>query len=186
MAKNPKPWWREDRQAWFVQIDGQRHNLGKAKKAAWRRYHELMAQPKKRTIVSADSLLAIIDAVDFGSPAKGAGAYYNDPNETNRWYANVASNILDIQAKNPGEFGQVVDISSRLDQLQDVSGLNGCTLLGCQRKPFTISVFVLQEFATASGIVERIAHLVQLIALQRLLAIKYRGTWDFPCFKFRD
>jgi len=62
MAKKPEPWWREDRKAWFVQIDGKRHNLGKEKKAAWQRFYELMAQPKKRTIVSVDSLLAIIDA----------------------------------------------------------------------------------------------------------------------------
>ena len=62
MAKKPEPWWREDRQAWFVQIDGKRHNLGRNKKAAWQRYFELMARPRKRTIVSTESLLAIIDA----------------------------------------------------------------------------------------------------------------------------
>ena len=62
MPKKPEPWWREDRQAWFVQIDRKRYNLGKDKKAAWQRYYELMAQPKQRAIISTDSLLPIMDA----------------------------------------------------------------------------------------------------------------------------
>ena len=32
MARSPKPWYREDRQAWFVTIDGRRHNLGGRRK----------------------------------------------------------------------------------------------------------------------------------------------------------
>ena len=61
MPKKPEPWWREDRQAWFVQINRKRYNLGRDKKQAWQRYYELMAQPQKRAVVS-DSLAAIIDA----------------------------------------------------------------------------------------------------------------------------
>ncbi len=45
MARAPKPWYREDRQAYFVTIRGTRHNLGGDKKEADRRFHELMAQP---------------------------------------------------------------------------------------------------------------------------------------------
>lgn len=44
MARIPKPWFREDRHAYFVTIGGTRHNLGPDKKSADRRYHELMAQ----------------------------------------------------------------------------------------------------------------------------------------------
>lgn len=44
MARIAKPWFREDRQAYFVTINGVRHNLGGDKKAADRRFHELMAQ----------------------------------------------------------------------------------------------------------------------------------------------
>jgi integrase len=44
MARIPKPWFRDDRQAYFVTINGVRHNLGANKKAAERQYHELMAQ----------------------------------------------------------------------------------------------------------------------------------------------
>ena len=61
MPRTPTPWWREDRQAWFVQINRKRHNLGKNKKQAWKRYYELMAQPAKRAVPS-DSLAAIVDA----------------------------------------------------------------------------------------------------------------------------
>ena len=28
MSRIPKPWWWKTRRAWFVQIDGRRHNLG--------------------------------------------------------------------------------------------------------------------------------------------------------------
>lgn len=62
MARTPKPWWRKDRQHWSVYINGKRHNLGADRELAFRKFHELMAQPQKRTIISADSLLAIMDA----------------------------------------------------------------------------------------------------------------------------
>jgi hypothetical protein len=44
MARTPEPWFREDRQAYFVTINGTRHNLGPDRKTADRRFHELMAQ----------------------------------------------------------------------------------------------------------------------------------------------
>ena len=44
MARAPKPWFREDRQAYFVTISGTRHNLGPDKKEADRLFHELMAR----------------------------------------------------------------------------------------------------------------------------------------------
>lgn len=43
MARTPKPWFREDRNAYFVTIRGVRHNLGPDKDEADRRFHELMA-----------------------------------------------------------------------------------------------------------------------------------------------
>jgi hypothetical protein len=42
MARIPKPWWREDRQSWFVTISGERYNLGSDKTEAFRKFHELM------------------------------------------------------------------------------------------------------------------------------------------------
>ena len=59
MARAPKPWFRKDRKAWFVTIDGQRHNLGRNRKTAFQQFHELMARPKKRAVDSR-SVAAVI------------------------------------------------------------------------------------------------------------------------------
>ena len=45
MARKPaKPWYRKSSNAWFICIDGKQINLGPEKKAAQRRFHEIMAQ----------------------------------------------------------------------------------------------------------------------------------------------
>jgi len=61
MARLPKPWYRQDRLAWFVTIAGVRHNLGPNKKAAFDQFYELMRKPEKKT-VSAKAFAAIADA----------------------------------------------------------------------------------------------------------------------------
>lgn len=45
MPRIPKPWFREERQAYFVKIRKVCHNLGPDKEEATRRFHELMAAP---------------------------------------------------------------------------------------------------------------------------------------------
>ncbi|APZ93434.1 tyrosine-type recombinase/integrase [Fuerstiella marisgermanici] len=60
MARQPKPWYWTARKAWFVTIDGKRHTLGREKKAAHLRFHELMRKPIKRT-VPCESVVAIAD-----------------------------------------------------------------------------------------------------------------------------
>jgi hypothetical protein len=42
MPRDPKPWFRKDRDAWFVTINGRRFNLGSDRDAAHTRFHELM------------------------------------------------------------------------------------------------------------------------------------------------
>jgi hypothetical protein len=42
MPRDPKPWFRKDRDAWFVTINGRRYNLGSDRTAAHDRFHELM------------------------------------------------------------------------------------------------------------------------------------------------
>ena len=44
MPRFPKPWFRKERQAWFVQMDGRQVNLGPDRQEAIDRYHALMAQ----------------------------------------------------------------------------------------------------------------------------------------------
>lgn len=61
MPRFPKPWFRTERQAWFVQIGRRQINLGPDKAAALAQYHALMSQPK-RPHVAADGVLAVIDA----------------------------------------------------------------------------------------------------------------------------
>ena len=45
MARTPKPWWREDRQSWFVTIEGTRYNLGPDEHEADREFHRLLSLP---------------------------------------------------------------------------------------------------------------------------------------------
>ena len=46
MPRFPKPFFRDDRGLWYVQIEGKQHNLGRDKGEAFRRYHLLMQAPK--------------------------------------------------------------------------------------------------------------------------------------------
>ncbi len=79
MARRPLPWFREDRQAWFVTIRGARHNLGPDKRAAFERYYELMRQPRTSAPVASTSFAAIADA--FLDWVKA-----NQSPETFEWY----------------------------------------------------------------------------------------------------
>jgi integrase len=56
----PKPYFRQNRGLWYVEIDRKQHNLGSDEKAAFDRYHELMRQKPRE----ADLTLAVgvIDA----------------------------------------------------------------------------------------------------------------------------
>jgi integrase len=52
VARPSKPWYRTERNAWFVNIAGVTHNLGKDRDEAFRRFHLLMAGgtlPESRT-----------------------------------------------------------------------------------------------------------------------------------------
>ena len=61
MARIPKIWWRKERKAWFVTIQGTRHNLGADKKAAVERFHQLMGKPAHKPSKSM-SFVAVADA----------------------------------------------------------------------------------------------------------------------------
>ena len=57
MARAPKPWYRKERKAWFVTINGKRHNLGAEKKEAFKQFHQMMASPATIQQVSVFSLM---------------------------------------------------------------------------------------------------------------------------------
>ncbi len=58
MARTSKPWYRKDRKAWFVTIEGERHNLGPDRKLAHQQFHELMRRPEKPAV--QPSLLVVL------------------------------------------------------------------------------------------------------------------------------
>ncbi|NQV26375.1 MAG: tyrosine-type recombinase/integrase [Rhodopirellula sp.] len=75
MARRPKPWFRKERQAWFVTINGAQHNLGPDKNQAYDRFHELMRQPTQRR-VSSQLMPAIIDEfLDWSLRNRAAPTY---------------------------------------------------------------------------------------------------------------
>ena len=60
MPRFPKPWFRKERSCWYVQLDGKQHNLGSERELAFKRYHDLMASPRKRRVAS-ETVPAILD-----------------------------------------------------------------------------------------------------------------------------
>ncbi|MEZ6140806.1 MAG: tyrosine-type recombinase/integrase [Zavarzinella sp.] len=56
MARTAKPWYRQDRKAWFVNIRGKRHNLGPNKKAAFKLFHELMLKSEESQPLPAKTI----------------------------------------------------------------------------------------------------------------------------------
>jgi len=90
MPRFPKPWFRTERQAWFVQIDGRQHNLGPDRKLAFERYHRLMAQPK-RPKVAAESVLGLLDLfLDWCQRHRALRTY--------EWYQHRAQSFADTIA----------------------------------------------------------------------------------------
>ncbi len=75
MARQPKPWYRKDRDSWFVTIGGVRHNLGNNKKVAMERYYALMRTPNAAKVASK-SFAAIADAfLDWVKPNRSADTF---------------------------------------------------------------------------------------------------------------
>jgi len=61
MAHFPKPFFKKSRRVWYVEINRQQHNLGPDKDEAFRKYHQLMAQPGTRS-VSSGTVPPLVDS----------------------------------------------------------------------------------------------------------------------------
>ena len=61
MPHFPKPFFRKSRGLWYVQVNGQQHNLGPDRTRAFEQYHDLMRQPQPKP-VAGDSVVGIIDS----------------------------------------------------------------------------------------------------------------------------
>lgn len=75
MQKFPKPWFRATRDAWFVTLDGQQHDLGPDRKLAFERYRTLLAAPREQRTAS-DRLAVLIDKfLDWCSKHRAPDTY---------------------------------------------------------------------------------------------------------------
>ena len=92
MARSPKPWYRRDRKAWFVTINGKRHNLGPDRKSAFQRFHELMARPAKRT-VSTQSVAGVFDTFLEWTLKHRAPRTYDWYRERCQWFLKAAPQL---------------------------------------------------------------------------------------------
>jgi integrase len=78
MPHFPKPFFKKGRGVWYVEINRNQVNLGSDRDEAFRRYHQLMAQPQAKR-VAADSVLGVIDAyLEWCSKHRAPDTY--------RWY----------------------------------------------------------------------------------------------------
>ena len=107
MARSPKPWYRRDRKAWFVTIDGKRHNLGRDRKSAFQRFHELMARPAKRT-VSTQSVAGIFDTFLDWTLKHRSPRTYDWYRERCQWFLKAAPK-LDVDQFQPYHVQEWVD-----------------------------------------------------------------------------
>ena len=60
MPHFPKPFYRQPRKRWYVQIDGRQINLGPDKDAAFDEYYKIMSKPQAK-VLPADACVVIID-----------------------------------------------------------------------------------------------------------------------------
>ena len=79
MPHYPKPFFRKDRQLWYVQLDGRQINLGPDRAAAFAQYRDLMAEPKPAPVVTAAAgqfVVVLCDKfLDWVERHRSAGTY---------------------------------------------------------------------------------------------------------------
>jgi integrase len=73
MARTPKPWWNNERNAWYVTVKGKRHRLAESKKEADRAFYSLMVAEgeithKQDRILVADAIEALLANVQRHRP----------------------------------------------------------------------------------------------------------------------
>lgn len=75
--RQPKPYFRKQKQAWYVQLDGRQISLGREKKLAWRQYHELMAGRRDLSGDTATVARLIETFLDWCVKHRSRGTYEN-------------------------------------------------------------------------------------------------------------
>ncbi|MEM6434760.1 MAG: tyrosine-type recombinase/integrase [Cyanobacteria bacterium P01_D01_bin.115] len=86
MARPNKPWYWKARKAWYVTIDGKRHNLGRDEAEAHQRFYDLKAADPGQ--VPDSSVIALLDAfLQVCEESKAAA--------TLRWYTDYLQDLVD-------------------------------------------------------------------------------------------
>ena len=90
MPRDPKPWFRKDRDAWFVTINGRRFNLGPDKEAAFNRFYDLMLRGEEEQPNQDDiSVFQLFDAfLEWTSSQRAPRTY--------EWYKDFLERFSDL------------------------------------------------------------------------------------------
>ncbi len=62
MPHFPKPFFRQNRGLWYVQLDGKQVNLGADRDEVFARYHKLMQAPVVASAPATGLVVVVIDA----------------------------------------------------------------------------------------------------------------------------
>lgn len=168
MPHFPKPYFRQSRKVWMVQIAGRQHNLGCDEVAAWQRYHELMAQVGHRPTVGRSSL----DSAPRPAAASTcslvtdiiqrfvASCRANHAQATVRWYVDRLQKFVDYLTNHPdSEMGYLqVDEFKNIHVREWIDGMPSVTS-GTKRN-YCRAVQRAMRWAEQEGLIERspIAH----------------------------
>jgi hypothetical protein len=63
--KSKGPWWWKERGEYAVNVRGERHLLGKNKRAAETAWHALMASPEKKAVTSESLAWLMVEFLDW-------------------------------------------------------------------------------------------------------------------------
>jgi integrase len=87
----PEPFWRRERNCWYVQVGKRQHRLSPDKNEAWRFYHEMMARPPdQRKPMPSGSDALVVELLDaFLDWAKT-----NQAEKTYRWHFDNIQNFV--------------------------------------------------------------------------------------------
>ncbi len=64
MAHFPKPFFRQTRNLWYVQVQGKQINLGSDREQAFQRYHELMQTPLESSVSVTSNGILVVQVLD--------------------------------------------------------------------------------------------------------------------------
>ncbi|QDT46140.1 site-specific tyrosine recombinase XerC [Symmachiella dynata] len=87
MARTPKPWWNEDKKAWYVWLNGKKKRLAKTKKDAMDVFYDLMAHPEKAVIRSGSVAEIAEHFLDWTKA--------NRAEKTYQWYKDIIGRFLE-------------------------------------------------------------------------------------------